>query len=622
MAILYVNTIAELTASAAVSGDTVIVGGYYAISDGGGGYFQCMSLPITTFGGTPVDRGLVFYHDDLDRWFQRIVDCPYISVKWFGAYGDNDHDDSDAINRAFNAALNHGTLPIICDSGNTFIDIPQASNVSATATRSRVYFPAGVYRISYPIAQLPNMQTYVAYPANCLEIIGEQSIIAPTDAFAVSDPFALFLDPINRVRISSMTFAGFENAVKFKGTNVAKVVLDNVGFTEIENIGIEVDCPYADFTLNYIKWYPVQYPLWQKHGNVHLVGGWMVGKPFLHDNDAMIIVEKGFLNVESLMGVPNEESQYFDSSAWIKNIGGSVRCENVRFGGENMVMHAVINEAKGQIYELQPNPNKAMPPAPICITFIDCYFAPFQAVKLLEIPNSIIFENNSQFLSWNPLVAWAGTGPLQDKLEEMTGHFSIKIDNVPFFRAIFSGGGMQANLADHTPYLLLPFVKLNNGLDSYGYIFDDDCEMPESHPLKFFMGKLSHDGSVFSGIYGDYSYEVHLTTVSNYESIQNHPETTGSINQYAAYRVEVHIDRSQPMFPKTKVETIKDITPGGVNLDPDAPMLTAHTQNSNLVLVNTRNNLDTNNPPKRKYGIFYEIRNLIPPMAVPFAGVS
>jgi len=101
-----------LPVSDSSNGAQIAVAGYNKISDGGGGRFVYDATSRAT-----QDDGTVFRPNSLTqtqagRW-RRIFDGP-LSVKWFGAAGDNVADDTAAFNKAILAVITgkHGTLRI------------------------------------------------------------------------------------------------------------------------------------------------------------------------------------------------------------------------------------------------------------------------------------------------------------------------------------------------------------------------------------------------------------------------------------------------------------------------------------------------------------------------------
>ena len=99
-AIFAFDTITEMKESTnLISGSYVRTNGYYAINDGGGAYYSITDTEPESYYET-LESGL---------YAQMIFINESITVKQFGAYGDNSHDDTSA----FNTALSIGKKLIV-----------------------------------------------------------------------------------------------------------------------------------------------------------------------------------------------------------------------------------------------------------------------------------------------------------------------------------------------------------------------------------------------------------------------------------------------------------------------------------------------------------------------------
>ena len=113
--ILHVATIAAMTAlakSQLSANQQIVVGGYTAIADGGGGTFYWHSGSSTT-----ADEGTVFAADEggTGRW-KRIFSGP-INVRWFGATGDGVTNDTDAIQDAIDYCYTNNSGEVFIPAG-------------------------------------------------------------------------------------------------------------------------------------------------------------------------------------------------------------------------------------------------------------------------------------------------------------------------------------------------------------------------------------------------------------------------------------------------------------------------------------------------------------------------
>lgn len=113
-----VDTIAALKALTSGTHDTVLVRGYYAINDGGGGLFRWNGADSTADNGGTVIQPTV----GSGRW-NRILSQNIYNVREFGAKGDDSNDDTTAIQATITA----------CNGG-------------------QVYVPPGTYKITSAIS--------------------------------------------------------------------------------------------------------------------------------------------------------------------------------------------------------------------------------------------------------------------------------------------------------------------------------------------------------------------------------------------------------------------------------------------------------------------------------------
>lgn len=100
--------------------DVAIVDGYHTAGDGGGGTFHWNATATE-----PDDNGLTFKPASLSgagRW-KRLFDEGSLNVRWFGAHGDNSHDDTDVVQK-------------LIESTQTSIPVGGV-----------IYFPPGQYKI-------------------------------------------------------------------------------------------------------------------------------------------------------------------------------------------------------------------------------------------------------------------------------------------------------------------------------------------------------------------------------------------------------------------------------------------------------------------------------------------
>lgn len=92
----YYDNVADMKADNKLKvGDMAITLGYYEANDGGGAEYNILSGSYTDDGGS--------YHElDNNLFAELIIKNNKINVKCFGAYGDNEHDDTNTIKKIIN----------------------------------------------------------------------------------------------------------------------------------------------------------------------------------------------------------------------------------------------------------------------------------------------------------------------------------------------------------------------------------------------------------------------------------------------------------------------------------------------------------------------------------------
>lgn len=148
------QTMAQL--SAAPADPTATLLGYHAPGDGGHGNFVWSDVPAVDDRGTVINPSApsganpdpkVFVQPSAARGWRRIRKSQEINVKWFGARGNRDSDDTQAIQTALKAV---------------------------TFEASEVYFPFGHYSITAPL-YLSAQRGVVVNPTHGIRLRGEGS---------------------------------------------------------------------------------------------------------------------------------------------------------------------------------------------------------------------------------------------------------------------------------------------------------------------------------------------------------------------------------------------------------------------------------------------------------------
>ena len=592
MAIHYANTIADMLISPAVLNDTIIVGGYYTFGDGGGGNFL-----VVAPGGTP-DNGLLF--NGGARYYQRIVNTPYISVKWFGAYGNNFDPDDDAINRTFRSVA----------PGNTIlIDGEDAS-------RTRIYFPAGIYVLENPIEDVGA----VPYEIAGLEIVGERAVLKTVDPVVFGTNYAMWLKVTGSAAIRGITFKAFNRALAVENdTEVMNFAMDCVNFEDHNDLAIRYECSDGTFTIDNSIFTNCNRALLIQSGKGVIrtskfnCSGWSA-------NDSTFI----YINFDCDLSIKNCEffpphspyNVFAYTAAWIGN-AGCFRAVNTRFHQppkpmmNNSIGHIILNLGTPKQWDNNAKETR--------IILRDCFCdSSGPAVKLDNLVNVMVFRNNVGFGTRSLLFQYTGFTPLQTLLDQMFGLMSIELDSIPqygtglwranrIYRLSQPNNVYPVPLKDQLKFL--PYFRVNAGLDSFGYAEDFNFPSVPS-VVKFFMGRQSYDStdSNNSAIYGDCSFEIKLTNVTTYDPVSGN-YTEGNICLYNTYRVNCRVVGGV---------TIIDSYPA-IDLDPDpyAPILWKDPADGILKITTYRKLVD--NQPER-YGIYYQIRNLIPPAVEVFPG--
>ncbi len=602
MAIIYADTVATMTTGSGVAaiGDTIILGGYFAVGDGGGGTFLC----IASAGSWTVDNGLLFVNGATTKYYQRLVNTPYISVKWFGALGNNFDDDFFPINTAFKATSN----------GNTVM------TDGADSTRTRIYFPAGVYVISRPIADYVSFN-YEPYVVSGLEIVGERAVIRTVDPVAFGNEYGMQLSPVGSVNLKGITFKGFNRALTIhNNTDVSNVSLDCINFQDHSQVTLTYNCPKGALTIDNTSWLNCTQGLFQHSGDTTIRTSKMHPAGWIANERSFITVnEPATLSIKNSICIPprSPNNPYAHTCSWI-NAVGSVRVVNTKFTqplspmDDNEVGQIITFTGTGRTWANSESESR--------IVFKDCFCdCSRSAIRLKGIPNVIICKHNTGFSNTQFLIKYDNATSIDTILTNMYGLFSMEIDNIPFYgtanwesNKLYSHNNPNSSFP--IPYKdqlkFLPYVRVNAGLDSYGYA--ENFTYPSSPSIvKFFMGKQSYDSSDSnnSAIFGDYSFEVKLVGVSTYDpNSGNYHE--GAVCMYNNYRV-----RCKVIGSVTQIDSIESI--GTEDTSWWAPRL---INDSSILKVCSQGHDVGGTWEYERYCIYYQIRTIVSPHVQAFNG--
>jgi hypothetical protein len=579
---MYVQTIASLRAQTSPSASQeYLVGGYHAVDDGGGGHFIWVpdTTPLADDGGIIIWPSLISGMQGLG-YYKRLSYTPHVSVKWFGARGDGSTDDTVAIQAAINAQNNYAYQQNMV--AGWFQNNPPG--VPADGSATTVFFPAGIYLIS-------NTLIVYGYYKN---ILGERAILKPGDLFPPAS-WAIDIDHAFYTTVKGLTLSGFEKGMNLNSFNLdaANVSIEGMNFSDIGDTALRIECQSSYVEINNCSWREVRLAMDLVASDKCIVdGGWLQPLSFSAPNQCAIRSNVE-LNLLNMCCVP-PPSPYNDTASWIHRLGYTVTIERVRFGGENAGITIVTNYGQGNTWD-----EYSAFPGVIRIKNSMCFNAG-PAVRLMAIPNGVIMEDNVRFAWTNPVIEYdESINPIGSQLQNMNGLFSIKLDNVPFPRLSEQFGNLERPATFGVQTRLLPYVRLNNGLDSYGHLRGPVYKQTGTgpfplgyfdygpQPLVFFGGKLSDEA-----IRGGYSYEVKLLNV-----------VSGYVTEYSEYRIET--SGSSGTF---YVSNLVDLTG---NTNAKAPYLVLDPV-TNIISAGI-----IGNPTAQYYAeIFYEIRNLVPTVSV------
>jgi hypothetical protein len=583
---MYVQIISDLQIQSAPSTtQEYLVGGYHAVDDGGGGHFIWIATtsPLTEDGGIiiwPTFSGLIG-----QGYYKRLSHTPYVSVKWFGAYGDGVADDTVAIQAALGSVTNYISQTNMVSGW--FQNTPPADGSSST-----VFFPAGIYIIK------KTLNVYGYYK----NIKGERAILKKNDNVLFIGTWAMDMTHGYYSTIEGLTFTGFKNGLNIDdpgNINSSNVRLEQINFSDISETALRVNCQSAYVEMKNCAWRSVRLAMDLVASDKCIVdGGWIDLKPWdAHGQHA--ISSRVELVMTNMCCVPPFVNDYSSTASWIHYHSYGLTIDSVRFGGEGGGITVVNGYGQGATWSLPAS--DSVYAAVIKIKNSSCFCAG-PAVRLFAIPNGVVLEDNIGF-AWDgpPLIEYDDSiNTLDSQLATMKGLFSIKMDNVPFPRLSNQWGNLEHPSIFGDQSKLLPYVRLNNGLDSYGHIIGPiGITIPGPFPISyyyygpqavvFFGGKLSNEA-----IRGGYSYEIKLQNV-----------VAGQVTEYSEYRIET--SESSGNF---YISNMVDLT-GNANLG--APFLTLDPT-TNIVSAGINGNTPGNGAAMQ---IFYEIRCLVPTVSIP-----
>ncbi|MFO7976312.1 MAG: glycosyl hydrolase family 28-related protein [Candidatus Hydrogenedentota bacterium] len=285
-----------------------------------------------------------------------------VNVKEFGAKGDGKTDDTEAIQKALDAAGK-----------------PRASRQISVylATCPEVVFPAGHYKVSKTLK--PGAYQRLRGDGGKVMLEQTDSEAATFEAMGYRNMFEglAFIGGHNAIRLNTNNadtsmpkiadcqfYASTGSAIAFEGAS-SLLSIDDCLFINCEQV---MDCR-ADMAVMRNCWISTRSEM----------------------RDKAVIVNRGVLHLEDVLGVPRTNGS---DQRWIDNYG-TVRAVRVRFGGEGAGFTPVVNFAKF---------DASYPVWPSSVTLQQCYVYALGnkqrkcAVYCEEIPNSITIHDCSGFI--------------------------------------------------------------------------------------------------------------------------------------------------------------------------------------------------------------------------------
>jgi hypothetical protein len=285
-----------------------------------------------------------------------------IKVKDFGAKGDGQADDTEAIQKALDA-----------------VGTPRASKQIGVylGTCPEVVFPAGRYKVSKPLKPGAYQKIRGDGGKVMLEQTNPEAVIIEGMGYRNVFEGLAFIGGRNAIRLNTNNadtsmpkitdcqfYASTGPAIAFEGAS-SLLSIDDCLFVNCEQV---MDCR-ADMAVMRNCWISTSEAM----------------------RDKAVIVNRGVLHLEDLLGVPRTNGS---DQRWVDNYG-TLRAVRVRFGGEGAGFTPVVNFSKF---------DASYPVWPTSVTLEQCYVYALSnkerkcAVYCEEIPNSITIRDCSGFI--------------------------------------------------------------------------------------------------------------------------------------------------------------------------------------------------------------------------------
>lgn len=307
-----------------------------------------------------------------------MIDGAFINVKDFGAVGDGVADDTAAIRAALAA-----------------ITSQSATSILTEFSKSTLYFPEGVYRITdYITPDTPNYLTYVT-------VSGENAIISQNAGVTA------FMGVGTMVSFEYLLFQGGAGAIKISTNNVDTSVIRviNCSFLNYSNncIWLDANSASTQLTVNGCRF---SIPLAATAGSQQVLkaqtGDFITFTDcwISHKSTTTAFENDSVLYLNRICGVPMPDSPGTGPAqlpSWVIN-RNQVSAKNCRFGGEGGgVAIAVVDN-------FAPS-DTSYPVIPSLVEVVDCdVYSRGTAVRFSAIPNIVNLSNNRGLVDTKPFV--------------------------------------------------------------------------------------------------------------------------------------------------------------------------------------------------------------------------
>lgn len=265
------------------------------------------------------------------------------------------------------------------------------------ASVPEVFIPAGIYTLDKPL------------------VIGKYTRIRGEDA--ILQPSKLF--PSGAYAITGLAWRCSFTGLQFNGINGFDLNNQNLGDGEIlidrcafhgGAEAIRLNCRSTATTIRNCNFDFCVSVLTILSGDVvSLEGGWIVQPIFDKPQQASITVcafadSPQTLTLSDVCGNPNFVTPTATETAWINNYGGTVICDNCRFGGEAGGKTVVNNFRRAE--NTYPVHDQAIIIQNSRVYCIDQLGGQSCAVRLFEVPNQIHVQRNAGLIAAAP-IAWS-----------------------------------------------------------------------------------------------------------------------------------------------------------------------------------------------------------------------